>query len=153
MYILKLYKNEEGFTLIELVLASALFSILALTVTILLSYTIKINAQLTDKSSKLENARIAMDFIQTNIESAERYSLNQFGKFLVLDKKDGFYFKFNNRAKEITYGDNLLSENIENISLNVTNDIMCIQIIMKSSENHELLKIIGQLSVKYKEKF
>lgn len=153
MYILKLCKNKEGFTLIELVLASALFSILGLTITILLSYTIKINGQLIDKSSKLENARIAMDFIQTNIEAAEKYSLNQFGKFLVIDKKDGFYFKFNNIAKEITYGNNLLSENIENISINVINDIMYIQIIMKKSENHEPLKIIGQLSVKYKEKF
>lgn len=147
------YKNEDGFTLIELILASALFSILAVSITILLSYTIKINTQLTDKSIKLENARIAMDFIQTNIKSAEKYSLNQSGKLLVIDKKDGFYFKFNNGIKQITYGDNLLSENVENISINVIHDIMYIQITMKSLENHDPLKIIGQISVKYKEIF
>lgn len=147
------YKNEDGFTLIELILASALFSILAVSITILLSYTIKINTQLTDKSIKLENARIAMDFIQTNIKSAEKYSLNQSGKLLVIDKKDGFYFKFNNGIKQITYGDNLLSENVENISINVIHDIMYIQITMKNLENYEPLKIIGQISVKYKEIF
>lgn len=147
------YKNEDGFTLIELILASALFSILAVSITILLSYTIKINTQLTDKSIKLENARIAMDFIQTNIKSAEKYSLNQSGKLLVIDKKDGFYFKFNNGIKQITYGDNLLSENVENISINVIHDIMYIKITMKNLENYEPLKIIGQISVKYKEIF
>lgn len=146
-------KNEKGFTMIELLLAIAIFSMLSITIGTLLNYSIKSNKILTEKTARLDNARLTMDFIQTQIKSAEAYKIVSSKELSLKNGKDIITFKFDSIKSEIKFTNNVLSEHVKNFNIELNNDIINIKIEMESENDYNLLEIIGEISVKYKTKY
>ncbi len=148
------FNSENGFTLIELISSICVFVIISLTLLTLLNYVIKTNANLTEKSINLEEARIAMDLIETHIKSIEGYKLvNQIELQLYEKVKNNIEvrtFKFNKLLNQILFGTNKLAENIKDLQFEIIDDIIIIKIITKARKYDSEFELIGQVSVKYK---
>lgn len=138
--------NQKGFTFIEMIIVIAVFSILTINISTLLVYTININKKLSQKNINLENATLAMEFILSQVQTAEKYKAENWSRFLTVDNgKNVSYFNFYRNINLIEFGNNALAENVKDISINIDNDIMTIQLEMVGE-----IKLVGQISVKYK---
>lgn len=138
--------NQKGFTFIEMIIVIAVFSILTINISTLLVYTININKKLSQKNINLENATLAMEFILSQVQTAEKYKTENWSRFLTVDNgKNVSYFNFYRNINLIEFGNNALAENVKDISINIDNDIMTIQLEMVGE-----IKLVGQISVKYK---
>lgn len=138
--------NQKGFTFIEMIIVIAVFSILTINISTLLVYTININKKLSQKNINLENATLAMEFILSQVQTAEKYKAENWSRFLTVDNgKNVSYFNFYRNINLIEFGNNALAENVKDISINIDNDIMTIQLEMIGE-----IKLVGQISVKYK---
>lgn len=69
--------DNQGFTLLETIAALGLFLIITIWVTNLLLLSAKLSSGLMARQELLENARIAMDFMTTNIAMAEEITLSK----------------------------------------------------------------------------
>lgn len=112
--------NQKGFTFIEMIIVIAVFSILTINISTLLVYTININKKLSQKNINLENATLAMEFILSQVQTAEKYKAENWSRFLTVDNgKNVSYFNFYRNINLIEFGNNALAENVKDISINI----------------------------------
>lgn len=144
-------KSEAGFTLIEVLLVLALFGLLSITIGTLLANTISNNTRLTEKSMKLEDARIAMDFIETHIKAADEITITE---HQIITKQlspiSNRTFRFNPLTNKLEFGGNELAREVENFNLSRNGDMVKIEIVMKPGIGYNPLQLFGQVNVKYK---
>lgn len=147
---MNLIKEERGFTLIESVLAFFISTLLIICVSITLQYTIKVSQRLINLNSNFENAALAMNFIKMQINSSNGYTLNKYDDILILyNNNTKSNFKFVKRLNQIIYANNLLAENIDNLTIELKNSNLIIKIEITENETHKLI-LIGEVNVKYK---
>jgi prepilin-type N-terminal cleavage/methylation domain-containing protein len=139
-------KSEAGFTMMEVLLALALFGILSITIGTLLANTINNNKRLTEKSMKLEDGRIAMDFIETHEITITEHDLIT----KQLSPASNRTFHFNPLTSKLEFGGNELAREVERFSLSRSGDLVKIEIVMKPGTGYDKLQLIGQVNVKYK---
>lgn len=70
--------NKRGFTLVETLIAMALFSILSLSVWSIMNYASKSSDRTHAKIDAVENARIALDFMIDEIRRAKKIQIENF---------------------------------------------------------------------------
>jgi prepilin-type N-terminal cleavage/methylation domain-containing protein len=144
-------KSEAGFTMMEVLLALALFGILSITIGTLLANTINNNKRLTEKSMKLEDGRIAMDFIETHIKAADEITITEHDLITKqLSPASNRTFHFNPLTSKLEFGGNELAREVERFSLSRSGDLVKIEIVMKPGTGYDKLQLIGQVNVKYK---
>lgn len=147
---MNLIKEERGFTLIESVLAFFVSTLLIICVSITLQYTIKVSQRLINLNSNFENAALAMNFIQMQINSSDGYALNKYDDILIVYNNNiKSNFKFVKRLNQIIYANNLLAENIDNLTIELKNSNLVIKIEITENETNKLI-LIGEVNVKYK---
>lgn len=64
-------RANKGYTLLETVIALAVWAVLAITAAGMLAYTARANMRLTESSLAFENARVSLDALSVNIQMAD----------------------------------------------------------------------------------
>lgn len=150
-FLKRLRSDETGFTLMEVMLAMALFTILSVSIGTLLTNTINTNKRLTEKSMKLEDARVAMDFIQTHIKDADQVTIDSNHQLTVTDDGDSDTFRFNDSSNQIEYQGLVIAQQVDSFKVSKTADILKIEIQMEAGRGYEALKLLVEVNVKYKQ--
>jgi len=94
------FQNENGFMLVELIMSTALMSVLTLCVSMLLLFTININSKISNKAKLLDNNIFAINFIKSQVMYAKKLKLNSSKTQLTItDDIQTSYLKFDSKKK------------------------------------------------------
>lgn len=106
--------TKKGFTLIEIIVAAALFSLISLAITNLFISAIKGQRQITSLQAVQENGRYLMESISKEIRTSQIVSNDGMATNLQIKNADGENIEYVFSNKQITRnGEILNSENIE----------------------------------------
>ena len=169
MYTSNMKNTKKGFTLIETVVALAIFTIIAFSGTTLLIYSSEVSEKIGLKNELLENARITLNFMMDQIRMSEGYDLRTDADDTLIRLRcykssgDESLFAFDKslssdaaRYGQVTFGGNELSSYIADVKMKVDGNRMEIRIITKSkiSQNSSIevepIEIVGKVSLRYK---
>ncbi len=94
------FQNENGFMLVELIMSTALMSVLTLCISMLLLFTININSKISNKAKLLDNNIFAINFIKAQVMYAKKLKLNSSKTQLsITDDTQTSYLKFDSKKK------------------------------------------------------
>jgi len=144
-------KKRRGFTLIEAIIALAVWMILSVSVIFVWQHVSNRSSAVMERQNALENARVAMDALIINIQMAQELRLDvRYGTFVLRrlvaygygydDVINDFTFNFNCRLRPVApnyrrllYGNNELASNIAEIYIRPVGE--------RYHETHILIKI------------
>ena len=131
-------KSNKGYMLIETLIGLVLFGMLSIAGTSLLLHVNEVSGKLKLKSDLLENARITLDFITTQLRYCEVYKLERLddgslkrltvwtnGEETDVGRHEFIYDK---AEGTVLFGNNVLAQYIEDIWIEDKEDIMEIKI-------------------------
>ncbi len=173
MHHIRLQKNQKGYTLIEVMIALFLFSMLITLVMQIMLIASSNYKRMEEKSNALENLRFAMDFMTSEIRSADEYkidpapiagqpkeilkTLNVYKEKAIAGTFDELKFEFKTAQSELLYQGNVLSEDIKNIWIatkqpHVLQPYTILIITIETNETPMVPSLIlqGEISLQYK---
>ncbi|MDR1665209.1 MAG: prepilin-type N-terminal cleavage/methylation domain-containing protein [Clostridiales bacterium] len=160
-------KLKKGFTLLEAVIALAVFLTLAVAAGRALLYSARASERLLASREIFEKARIAMDALLTNIHMAEKIDLTTDGgvlERLVLTELNpegnlqNYEFRFypyaapgDAKYQWLEFNRNELASNIASVVIAVSDEGGRIAIKITVSHNGEVLEFNGAADIRYKQ--
>lgn len=156
-----------GFTLLEAVIALAVFSLLAAGATRCWLYTTRAASRLLNTQEAFENARAAMDALTVNLQMAYEIKLKTdsdhvLEKLVLTELDDGepsvyeFYFKRSARPGEAKYHrlefgqNNEFASHIEQVRLMVTDNHTVTITVITDDELGQPITLTGMVDVRHK---
>ena len=158
-------KSKQGFTLLEAVIALALWLILSAGIFAVWQHSALSSTGMMERQSAFENARIAMDAIKMNLQMSRTIQLqtnaNDSLQLLRMNQRDpygiweNYTFRFlvtaaptSARFQRLEFGDNEFASNIANIEIIYIENRMEIKI---TTGCEEPVVIKGSVCVRYKD--
>ena len=161
--------RRKGFTLIEMVVALAIFTILGFAGISLLIYVSETSEKIAFQNELLEHARIALSFMVEQIRISEAFQLvtdseDSLIRLVCYSGLEGHVFSFDKhlltesaRYGQILFGENELASYIADVKVTIDGSRMEIRIITHSKASElssvqvEPIDILRKISLRYKE--
>jgi len=166
--ILRSLSKSSGFTLVETIVAVAIWMILLAGASQLFWYTSQVSTGILARQEALEGTRVAVDALMVNLQMAEEIVLNTDSDGMLRNLSllqvapsglpERFEFSYNRDAlygtpqyKRLNFGGNELASNLSEVRLTLSKDRKLIYITVTSYDSFgEPVTLIGAVDVRYK---
>lgn len=146
------FEDESGFTVVELIISTAMLSVILTYISYVLLFSININSNLQRNSILIEESTIALNFVQIQLENAIGYKIDSTKTLLTVDNGSLIStIRFNSMKNCITYGNNIIANNVEKAYFEIS-DKNNIDFYIKMNDGNSQFEIFKKIDVKYKQK-